>query len=133
MNKIYILLVFTLLSFSCQNNFETADLEPVQKQVSLNDSLFVNEQAAIGIAEELSAYFGNKNPLNRSSQRSTSATKKVKAIKTVKDRKNKDAYYVMNYEQGGFAVISADKRTESVLAFSDKNEFITDSVPSGLN
>lgn len=43
------------------------------------------------------------------------------------------AFYIINFEEGGFAIISADRRTPKILAFSEKNSFSLNQVPFGVN
>ena len=42
--------------------------------------------------------------------------------------------HIINYEQNGFLIVSADNRTEPILAYSESNSFPTDSkfMPDGL-
>lgn len=42
---------------------------------------------------------------------------------SVPDQRDRDAFHIMNYRDGGFIILSADRRTEPVLAFSDSNSF----------
>jgi len=49
--------------------------------------------------------------------------RKIKEIRAIPDGNSQDAYYIVNYEKGGFMIISADNRVEPVLAYSEDNEF----------
>ena len=43
------------------------------------------------------------------------------------------SYYIFNYVGGGFAIISADRRIEPVLAYSPTSSFnVTGNLPPGL-
>lgn len=60
-----------------------------------------------------------------------------KTIKTIHEAKNesgKTSFYIINYNEGGFIILSADNRTEPVLAFSDESKFVVEeeSYPLGL-
>lgn len=64
---------------------------------------------------------------------------KINPAKTVKDavgftgEGSEITFYIVNYQGGGFALISADDRTIPILAFSEKNEFPTDKTyPTAL-
>ena len=71
--------------------------------------------------------------------RLTMSTDKAVKSKLIEDYKEvagsdgKNTYYIITYQGGGFVILSADKRTSSVLAFSDESFFPLDSVPLGLN
>jgi len=66
-----------------------------------------------------------------------SSSKKTKSIKTINEIKNKHgktSFFIVNYNEGGYVIISAEKRTQPILAFSVNNKFIVDenSYPLGL-
>ena len=42
------------------------------------------------------------------------------------------SYYVVNYKNGGFAIISGDDNAEPILGSSDVGTFVPDSIPEGL-
>ena len=52
---------------------------------------------------------------------SVKVVKKVKEITAIHDVNQLIAYYIINYENGGFAILSADKRFIPLLAFSDNS------------
>lgn len=58
----------------------------------------------------------------------------MKTILEVPDENNQTAYFIINYEGGGFVILAGDKRSEPVLAFSEINSFDLDQelFPSGL-
>lgn len=65
---------------------------------------------------------------NLKSNSKSEQEKKVKNSKIFKDVKNRDVFYVFNYENNeGFSIISADKRMVPILAQSDSNYFDFDS------
>ncbi len=49
--------------------------------------------------------------------------KKVKHIKNITDEDSNILFYIVNYEEGGFAIFSADKRTRPILAYSETAVF----------
>lgn len=59
---------------------------------------------------------------------SCSDDKKVKSITSITDKNKLTAMYVINYEQGGFAILSADKRLVPILAYSSDNNLADSSV-----
>lgn len=75
-------------------------------------------------------------PINNNvkSGRVAVSKRKVKNIKNIPDEEGKDVFFITNFEEGGFIIIAADKRTKPVLAHSLTGEFRFDSkiFPSGL-
>ena len=60
-----------------------------------------------------------------SAQYPTRANLQVKSYELLKsEATGKDCYHVFNYENGGWAIICADKRGIPVLAYNDEDEFI---------
>lgn len=55
-------------------------------------------------------------------------TKKIKEAKTFK-KEGTDLFHIINYEGGGFVIISADKRVTPVLAYSESSEFDGEELP----
>lgn len=111
--------------------FISAILFSCQEEESLhNASFLVNKNAiskdfAYEIAENLVSqssgfYFES------ATMKSGKQVKKVKSLKEIKTKNSETAFYIVNYESGGFVLISADKRIDPILAFSEDNSFQTD-------
>src|SRR5690606_29682752 len=60
--------------------------------------------------------------------------KQIEAIVSVRAPNNQTAYYIVTYKGGGFIVLSADKRANPILAFSETDSFPMDmeQYPTGL-
>jgi hypothetical protein len=60
---------------------------------------------------------------------------RISSTKSIPDNGNKDALFVNIYEGGGFVVVSADKRIQPILAFSQNNDFplLEVDIPCGLD
>ncbi|UOY05907.1 C10 family peptidase [Muricauda sp. SCSIO 64092] len=52
--------------------------------------------------------------------------KNIVDIEPIGTNEEKPSYYIINYEDGGFLIMSGDKRALPVLAFSDENNFDLD-------
>lgn len=50
----------------------------------------------------------------------------------VPDNNNEPAVYVINLDPDGFCIVSATKKTETILAYSDQGKFDLNNIPSGL-
>lgn len=79
----------------------------------------INKSTAIDIAQY---FFKNSNS---KAGKGVDNTKTIKDITTYKTLKNETAFYVINYNQGGFIVIAADNRISPILAFYDIGKFNT--------
>jgi hypothetical protein len=86
---------------------------------------FVTAQEAGQIAN---AQFQKINLTRKSSTTSQS-------VFPVKDDLDVPTMYIVNNEFGGFTIVSADNRTEPILAFSETNNFSTDlkKLPDGVS
>ena len=61
------------------------------------------------------------------------STRKVESWTSISDSNNAPAFYIMNYTEGGFSILAADKRVNPILAFSNSGYFnYSDSIPIGL-
>ncbi len=60
--------------------------------------------------------------------------KTIKTINEVKNESGNTSFYVINYNEGGFIILSADNRTEPILAFSEEGQFTVNEAayPLGL-
>ncbi|QNK61647.1 C10 family peptidase [Pedobacter sp. PAMC26386] len=132
--KVLILACFTLIYISCKKD-KTAD-----KTESVNDEYFLDQKQASTVGLE----FNNKllagkrsgslsNGKNNSGTAVNMTGKTVENITPVKDSQGLNAYYIINYNEGGFSIVSADKRTLSIMAYSESGKFKTDIVPEGVS
>lgn len=103
------LLLFTFIiifSFSCsrEDGLETTE-------VSSNE-YFVEFSTIEGIANGI--YFPSDG--NSGLKSTKPATRTVSSIDEIKNKTNKTSYYIINYKEGGFIILSADNRIFPVLA-----------------
>ena len=108
---------------SCQNENE---LQIQSKKKELNE---ITKENAIEIAKKLVLNDDKTSKFGKGS-----ATKKISSIFPMTTKKSETAFYVVNYQNGGFVIISADNRNIPILAYSDSASFQNDSInyPSGL-
>jgi hypothetical protein len=62
-------------------------------------------------------------PTNEVSMENFTVRKKVKDIQTIMNDDEEDIMHVVNYQNGGFVIIAADKRMPAILAHSEFGEF----------
>ncbi len=105
-----------LLSFSCQDKQDALPQNELQNE---NNEFFVTENAATFFADNFAKELitTKKNSLK---------SKKLKTVNKITDEKGEELIYVINYEDGGFLLLSADKRVAPVLAFSETNSFTSE-------
>lgn len=93
----------------------------------------VSEDVACIIAENLIIPQEGEQLKLSSTNLKSSKSKKVKEIHSIPSEGKDNICYILNYEGGGFIILSADKRIMPILAFSDSSEFFLDedNTPSG--
>lgn len=116
-----------LILHSCekQENQSVEAIEPTD-----NDEYFVSSQDAENLISQVNFELFVGGDKSKGSSMSK-GQKKIKKSKSFPDNFGKAAYHIIKFEEGGFVIISADKRTEALLAFSDTNDFNLDNVPLG--
>lgn len=100
-----------------------------------NDSLFASLDLAVNVAQNInkSSVVLKTHPGNDLKSAKYLGKRAVKSSSTIFDKEHKTPYfYVLNYESGGFVIISADKREFPVLGYSDTGNFNLDSIPLGM-
>lgn len=113
--NIYILIgIITTILLSCNTSLSEVNNEyPMpeeQNSVSDSKSDFVNKQLAQKIAN---------NVLQGQSRSTPRVVSSVRLI----EKENTPLFYIINYENGGFVIISATKKYYPVLAYSESNSF----------
>ena len=107
------MLLALLIPFSC-----TEDGEQDRPQYLIDDYY-----VGLSIIEEIASdiYFPNDGS---SSLKSTEhQTKSVQSIDEIKNTSGETLFYIVNYDEGGFILLSSDKRSIPVLAYSTDNNF----------
>ncbi|MBO0321674.1 C10 family peptidase [Muricauda sp. CAU 1633] len=124
--RVLTVLSSTIFLVSCNNDLE----EPIGEVNQNQDSnYFVSEDEAKSFASIIT-YTSKDSKYGKTASNS----KIVSTSLTVPDFTGKAAYYIINYTEGGFILISADKRTQPILGYSENNTFVLDSekLPQGL-
>ena len=101
------------------------------ESLNLNEN-FVELSEVQKIAESLN--FSTNKAKKKSISKNNEQNKNVKEIKEIKNNSQKVNFYIINYVEGGFVLLSADKRTQPILGFSDKGNFSLEDkdIPEGL-
>lgn len=139
-NKIkrFIFIIFiTLLILSCSDGIN-GDLENVNTD---NEESFIDLSQAkeIGAGILFNEESDSPTPKKSNSVKATKKTPKsskrtIKAINEIKNDEGITSFYIINYNEAGFIILSSDKRTQPILAFSEEGTFNVDenSYPDGL-
>ncbi len=93
---------------------------------------FISAERATEVAGIMNYPSGEKTGAVQGVQKTI--TKRVDNITAVPDENGKTVYYIINYENKGFVIVSADDRAQPVLAYSDKSSFPLEAsqYPEGL-
>lgn len=132
MKKQFMMIGFFLVAMlaGCSHDESTQAVDSRQTNVSAE---FVSADEAKTIAAAVQ--FGSAETGATGSQattRSASLDKKaVLNVTPVAETTGSTAFYVINYEGGGFMILSADKRVDPVLAYSETSTFPMND-PKGL-
>lgn len=108
----------------------SCDKDTIENQTEIkNNEYFITKQEATSIASTLE--FNSKAERNK---KLASSTKTIDTVLTVPDSSGINAFYIFNYHEGGFIIISGDKRSQPILAYSNENnfDFSNREIPSGL-
>lgn len=94
--------------------------EILKQEISSEDEnlFFLKESEMNLIAGEVKVYSNDITGL-----KSTSISNKLKEYILVYDEDGLPSFYILNYEECGFIILAADKRSEPILAFSYETSF----------
>ncbi|RAW00823.1 C10 family peptidase [Pseudochryseolinea flava] len=122
-----ILLTICLFLASCQQeNFGPLNTADQGDEVS--------QEMASTIAANFNATFAATTFKGESTNaRLSSKEKTVKEVTPFRDEVGKPLYYIITYKEGGFVIVSAEKKTMPILAFSETSNFpIGKELPEGV-
>ena len=133
MNIRYILLAIALAIIVTGCNDE--------KEILGEDDYFVSSDKAELVAVRIAEYLhddgftsGEKQLIDLSENVGHDISSMIKNTFTINDKNNKPAYHIVNYEKGGFVILSADIRLGPVLSISEMGYFeVNEEYPEGLN
>lgn len=91
------------------------------KEISVTDN-FVGLSEIEEIASGIQFPDGNGSNLKSTGPQ----TKNICSIDEIKNIGEETLFYIVNYDEGGFILLSSDKRSIPVLAYSTENNFVVD-------
>jgi len=122
MKKYFILLLslFILFQFSaCEQESLIESEQQSSNNVSIDEAVFVGTNHFS---------INNESPQKSKNIFPDFKSRKIKEKKTI-NYNEENLMYIINYENGGFVIVSADKRVTPILAFSETNNFIDEDLP----
>ncbi|MEZ5069885.1 MAG: C10 family peptidase [Bacteroidales bacterium] len=119
-----LLFLIIVVTISCSKETE------IEKEELPASDFFVE----LSTIEEIAS--GIQFPADRSPNLKSTGpqTKRICSIEEIRNNEGTASIYVVNYDEGGFVLFSADKRTIPILGYSVDNNFEVDegSYPTGL-
>ncbi len=117
------LILIGLFIYSCHED-EKLDL----KESIIQSENFVN----IGVVTDICSTI--EFPTTVKSFKNEIINRNIESITEISDDLGDIVYYITNYENGGFVIISADNRLDPIFAYSESNTFTvnSDDYPKGL-
>ncbi|MCB2197430.1 MAG: C10 family peptidase [Bacteroidetes bacterium] len=114
------LVVIGVINYSCNKD---EDIETGLPLDIPENFVSMEEASDIGNHFRYPISFTSENSNLKSSQ---AQKKKIESINKITDDTGETTCYVINYENGGFIILSADKRAYPILAFSETSFFDVD-------
>lgn len=127
--KQLLLIFYCLVLIFTFNSCSDGDLYEEPSELSSSE-FFVTSLSAENIANNFKFQATESN----SGKSNFTFNKSIRDLQEVKNNSRKTLFYVVNYEEGGFLILSSDKRTQPILAVSENGDFILDEslYPEGL-
>ena len=110
MKKIIFILLFAVTFESCDKN---------EKQIEVQNYLILKDDAI----KAANTFFEINKSLN--ALRRLNNVKTVMEVVEIKASNEENALYIINYNGGGYAIVSADQRINPILSYSDSESFKT--------
>lgn len=117
------LMLIGVFIFSCNED----------EKLDLNESITQSENF-VTIGEVTDICTAIEYPTTVKSSKNEIINRNIESITEITDELDKPLYYITNFVDGGFVIISADNRLHPILAYSESNAFDInpDDFPEGL-
>lgn len=115
-----IIFCFIVTFFSCQD-----DIDIVESISELNLKNYVDEEQAVAIASLIE--FPQDDNLSSIAKRTNNlSSKSIISQLSIPGNNKLNNFYIFNYKGGGFVILSGDRRSEPIKAFSTTSSFSFD-------
>ena len=115
-------LIFTIMSCSKDMNVSSADIVTL-----IDNGLYVSKTDTV-IKSTDAVKVANLFSFNGTEATKGNFSKSVKSVNEFKDSESELGVYVVNYEGGGWVLVSSTKKHYPILAYSNKGCFDTDTL-----
>lgn len=117
--------LFSIFLFSC------SEKDLIENPNDSEQENFIDLSKIEGISSKIILPVSNKD---LQAKGIVATTKKVESIDVIPNNTGKASFYIVNYNEGGFIIFSADNRTQPILAFSETGKFVVNEnlYPDGL-
>lgn len=122
MKKYIVLLLFAFILFqfsACEQENIVESGQQCSNNVSIDEAVLVGTN-----------HFSISNESSLKSKKILPDFKsgKIKEKRAIKNN-DEDLMYIINYENGGFVIVSGDRRVTPILAYSETNNFLDEDLP----
>lgn len=140
MKKNFVLnvILYVIVAFSLSSCSKEVKIELDQDEQSRLAQIYKDQAGPYNITLSEAEFMGSKlgksiEPSLKGSRNSNlSSTKVVESIESIPDTLGLSSFYIINYKEGGFVILTADSRLPQVLAYSEKNNFDLGQSTEGL-
>lgn len=121
--------VMAFFLISCNDSYELENSVAIKQENEVSNKYMVGVDDAIAIASRALDMFNGQ----MSNSRNASISKSVKEVITypvVQSRSSDASLYIVNFEEGGFAIVPTDSRATDVYVLSNEGEFNMENISS---
>lgn len=117
-----LLTCFGLFISSCNDSYGLEKSVAIKQENKVSNKYMIEVDDAVAIASRALDMFNGQMPNSRNASISKSV-KEVITYPVVQSRSSDASLYIVNFEEGGFAIVPADSRATDVYALSNEGEF----------
>lgn len=114
--------VMAFFLISCNDSYELGNSVAVKQENKVSNEYMIKVEDAVAVASNALDMFNGQ----AKNSRNAGASKSVKQVTTypvLQSRSSDASLYIVNFEEGGFAIVPADSRATDVYALSNEGEF----------
>lgn len=136
--NLFLSIILTGILSACQGIENDSELSKNENLEKINEENFIPKEDILKNALHIYAecYKSNLSPDAKTyaEQSDIIKNKSIEEVHSVNDENNSlPACYIVNFKDGGYLILSGDKRVPETLAFSDEETFPSDSALSSGN
>ena len=129
------LLISAIIFFSCSNEEESSPIEEDDTSDEV-EYVFIDSNDTLNIsiceAEDIASAFMDGIAEYDNTQKASGIRHSMRKSSIVPDDNNEPVMYVVNFNPEGWCIVSATKKTQSILAYSDEGKFDLNELNDGV-